>query len=104
MNTNLTNQIELRKLTFGDLVQNLGHGSFGNYYLPTPSDLCTTVNGEVAFEAWKSKTLLKYPKATVTLNPNAPWYAKIKMNDQAFNYDQQIYIATKARILQSEGY
>lgn len=95
MNANLENSIRLKNLTFSDVVQNLSHVSFGDYYLPNSSDQCTTVNNEAAFENWKSKTLLRYPNAEVQFDPKAIWSKRLQVIDKSFQYDKSIFTQRK---------
>lgn len=104
MNTKLKNELKLRNLTYADLVSNLSQVCPRSYSLPNSDDSCTMSNNEVSFEAWKQKMLLKYPTATVTLDPHAAWYDRVKINDNSYLYDKQMFIAAKAESLMMEGY
>ncbi|TDQ79526.1 hypothetical protein [Sphingobacterium yanglingense] len=98
MNTNVTKPISLQKLTYSDIVQNLGHVSFGNYYLPENDDSCTTVNNEYSFERWKSRIACRYPNAVVELNPEGSWSKRVILIDKSFDYDKNLLTGIKSQI------
>ncbi|GEM_PF-5527717 len=103
MSTKLEIPVRLRNLTYDDIVENLRHVCFGHYHLPNPNDMHTTVNTPTAFEKWKLHLLFKYPNASVIFNPAGPWFSRILILDNSFNYDKAIYIKSKSNILRAEG-
>ncbi|MEN5085467.1 hypothetical protein ABE426_03240 [Sphingobacterium faecium] len=99
MSTKVVNPFRLKNLTYGDIVQNLSHVSFGNYHLPNPNGSFSTVNNEISFENWKMSMLLRYPNAELQFDCSAVWSKKITIIDRSFQYDHDIHLSCKQSVL-----
>tara|TARA_R110002060_G_scaffold16677_1_gene23157 strand:- start:833 stop:1840 length:1008 start_codon:yes stop_codon:yes gene_type:complete len=102
---------DMVKDTFKDQYQNVHfsrkqpNGEEGNYYkdavsFPNPDDSLSKVGDMSAFEDWKEKTLERYGKVNLLLQPEASvWFDKVKIDDEKFLKDKKGYVDAKGKAM-----
>jgi hypothetical protein len=80
-----------------------GKMMFG-YNLPNPDDSSTSIHNEEALNRWKSGIRERYGNVNITLDNTGgvPWYDKVKINNDQFINDKEVYTTRKGNWMNKE--